>query len=97
MEKVTRMRTKWVGRLSEILVLVRHPMRPAASGGSAECIEKLVFRRNGQDVAEVYTGANVAENPLFTIAVDALDAGDAVSVCWRDSLGDEGNASLVVG
>jgi hypothetical protein len=69
----------------------------AADGGLADCIEKLSCRYNGASVAEVYTGANVAENPLFMLAVDELCSGDLLEVCWRDSRGDRGQAALRVG
>ena len=95
MEKTTRMRVRRQAPLNEVLVLVRHPMT-AADGGPADCIEKLSCRCNGAAVAEVYIGANVAENPLFTLAVDELCSGDLLEVYWRDSRGDQGEAALLV-
>jgi hypothetical protein len=85
------------GPLSEILVLVRHPMRAATAPGDAgDRIETLSIRRDGRAVADVYAGANVAENPLFTLALAAPAKGGVVEACWRDSRGERGKASLVV-
>lgn len=95
MEKTTRMRVRRQGPLNEIQVLVRHPMKTAGAG-PADCIDKLTCRCNGAAVAEVYTGANVAENPLFVMAVEELCSGDLLEICWRDSRGDKGQAMLLV-
>ncbi|MEO3431400.1 thiosulfate oxidation carrier complex protein SoxZ [Pelagibius sp. CAU 1746] len=96
MEKTTRMRLRRQGSLNEVLVLVRHPMTAAGSGSEdGGCIEKLSCRCNGAAVAEVYTGANVAENPLFVLAVEELRSGDLLEVCWRDSGGGRGQAALL--
>ncbi|WP_193369407.1 thiosulfate oxidation carrier complex protein SoxZ [Pelagibius marinus] len=95
MEKTTRMRVRRQGLLNEVQVLVRHPMK-AAGAEAADCIEKLTCRCNGAAVGEIYTGANVAENPLFVLAVDEICAGDLLEVCWRDSRGDRGQAALLV-
>ncbi len=97
MNDSTRIRTRRVGMLTTVLVLIKHRVRGAASlRGAAECIEELSFRCNGQRLAKIYTGENVTRNPLIAIAVDNLRAGDTVEVCWRDDQGDTGDAEAIV-
>ena len=97
MNHATRMRTKRVGTLTTILVLIKRQMRGAATlRGAAQCIEELSFRCNGDRLAKVYTGQNVTESPLIAITVDDVRAGDTLDVCWRNDQGDTGNAEAIV-
>jgi hypothetical protein len=90
MDNSTRLRIRRDGANCEVMVLVRHAMR-------ARLIEKLALRCNGRPFAEIYSGENVAENPLFTVAVSGIEAGDTLQASWRDSSGAAGEARLVAG
>ena len=68
---------------------------PNRTGNAPRRIQTLTVRRNGVLLADVRPGPNVAENPLFTFAVDDLEPGDQVDAFWRDADGKTGEAALI--
>ena len=95
MTKVTKIRARRSGALTEILVLVNHPMETGwredkvnHSPVPAHYIEQMTFELNGSVVAQAHLGAGIAANPLTGIALHDARPGDEVVVRWVDNTGE---------
>ncbi len=96
-----KVKAKDVGH--DILVLVKHPMetglRTDAKTGEvvpAHYITNMAFSVNGTQVAETMLSQAVSANPLTTINLTDLKAGDVVSVSWEDNTGTSESAETTI-
>ena len=103
MTTLTRIRTRRKGGQTLVMVLVRHPMesgqrKDATSDRpvSAHYIQTMVFRLNGDVVAQAYLGPGVAANPPTSIVLAGAKAGDRITVRWSDNQGGSGGAQTVI-
>jgi sulfur-oxidizing protein SoxZ len=62
----------------------------------AHYVEQLIFKLNGNVVAEASLGPAVSKNPLTAIALEGIKSGDTISVQWVDNQGGTGSASARV-
>lgn len=103
MSKKTRLRLRRKGGITEMLVLVRHPMEDGrrfdgevGQPVSAHYIERMTFSHNGRVIAELRMGPDVAANPLVGIAVEEVVPGDRVGVAWTDNRGESDRVAMRV-
>jgi sulfur-oxidizing protein SoxZ len=103
MTSQTKMKTRHVGGQTEVLVWVRHPMEAGRHRDEKtqklirpRYIETMVFRLNGEVVAEAYLGPGLAPNPLTTVGLRATHPGDRVTVSWTDNTGDSDRAETTL-
>lgn len=101
----TKIRTKTQGGVTDVLVLVAHPMetgqRPDPKDKSkkvpAHYIQKLNFSLNGKEVASTDLGPAVAKDPLIGIKLKGVKPGDKIEVTWSDNQGQSGSGEATVG
>lgn len=100
----TKIKTRPKDGITEILVLVDHPMETGQRVDPktkekipAHWIQKLTVELNGKTVADVDMGVGISKNPLITVAVKATKAGDKVKVSWSDNKGEKGGGDATVG
>ena len=101
----TKIRTKTQGDLTDVLVLVDHPMetglRPDPKDKDkkvpAHYIQKLNFSLNGKEVASTDLGAGVSKDPLIGIKLKGAKPGDKIKVTWSDNKGESGSGEATVG
>lgn len=100
----TKIKTRPKDGITEILVLVDHPMETGQRVDPktkekipAHWIQKLTVELNGKTVADVDMGVAISKNPLITVAVKATKAGDKVKVSWSDNKGEKGGGDATVG
>jgi sulfur-oxidizing protein SoxZ len=103
MAELTKIKTRTQGDVTEVLVLVNHPMetgqRKDAKTGEkvpAHYIQKMSFEHNGAVVAEANLGPAVSKNPLTAISLKGAKAGDKIKVSWSDNKGEKGEAEATV-
>jgi sulfur-oxidizing protein SoxZ len=87
---------------TQVLALVLHPMHDGqqfnAKTGQiipAHYIELMVFEVNDRPMAEIQLGPYVSKNPLVTVTVNDIKAGDRVGYRWKDNLGHQGGTATV--
>ena len=104
MARQTRMRTKNQGGMTEILVLVNHPMETGQRTDPktkekipAHFIQKMTFSLNGKEVAVADMGVAFSKVPLVGIRVKGAKSGDKVKVSWSDNKGESGEAESTIG
>lgn len=100
----TKIRTKTQGDVTDVMVLVSHPMetgqRPDPKDKTkkipAHHIQKLNFSVNGKEVASTDLGAAVSKDPLVGIKLKGAKSGDKIKVTWSDNLGQSGSGEATV-
>ena len=92
MSKTIKVRTSLRENVAEIRMLLRHPMevgRRSENGDpiAPHFITELVCEHNGEIVLNAHWGAGIAKNPYVAFFVDDVQAGDRLSIRWRDNQG----------
>lgn len=102
-ERQTRIRTKTQGDVTDILVLVSHPMETGQRKDPktqekipAHFIQKMTFALNGKEVAVTDLGTAVSKDPLIGIKIKGAKPGDKVKVSWSDNKGESGSEEAAV-
>lgn len=103
-DKQTKIRTKTQGGVTDVLVLVSHPMETGQRTDKktkekipAHYIEKLNFSLNGKEVASTDLGPAVSSDPLVGIKLKGAKAGDKLKVTWSDNKGESGGGEATIG
>lgn len=83
------------GEITEIRVLMQHPMetgqRKDESGQTvpAQFIQTFTVSHNGKPLIDGQLNTSVSKNPLFAFKAKNLKIGDKLGVAWTDNLGDK--------
>ena len=103
-ERTTKIRTKTQDGVTDILVLVSHPMETGQRTDPKtkekippHFIQKMTFALNGKEVASASMSTAVSKDPLIGIKVKGVKAGDKVKVNWSDNMGESGSEEAVIG
>jgi sulfur-oxidizing protein SoxZ len=89
-----KIRAKLNGDVTEIKVMMAHPMENGQrkdSAGNAipqHFIQNITVEVGGKMVIQGQTGTSVSRNPVFGFKVKGAKAGDKVVIKWRDSKGE---------
>ena len=91
MAEPMKIRTVTTGEITEIRILVPHPMesgqRKNAAGETipAHYIQYLTVSVNGRVLVEGQLNTAIARNPVFAFRARGLRTGDRLRVEWRDN------------
>jgi len=103
-DKQTRIRTRIEDGVTDVLVLVSHPMETGLRTDPKtkekippHFIQKMVFSLNGKEVAVVDLGVGVSKDPLLGIKLKGAKAGDKLKVTWSDNKGESGSGEHTIG
>jgi sulfur-oxidizing protein SoxZ len=103
-DKQTRIRTKIDGDVTDVLVLVSHPMETGLRTDPKtkekippHFIQKMIFSLNGKEVAVADLGVGVAKDPLLGIKLKGAKPGDKLKVTWSDNKGESGGGEHTIG
>ena len=97
----TRLKAKKASGGAKVTCLIKHPMETGnrlADDGSKipiHYIKVVRFAVNGEQVAASYLGPGVSADPLLTLDIADVTAGDKVTVQWEDNKGETGTAETV--
>ena len=89
-----KMRATAQGGVTEIRVLMAHPMETGQRKGPdgklvpAHFIQNVTVRMNGKTVVEGQISQAVSRNPVFSFRVKGGAKGDKVEVSWIDNQGE---------
>ncbi len=102
-DKQTKIRTKTQDGLTDVLVLVSHPMETGLRTDPKtkekippHFIQKMDFFLNGKEVASANLGTAVSKDPLIGIKLKGAKAGDKVKVAWSDNKGESGGVETTI-
>lgn len=97
-----KMRAKLKGDITEIKVIMSHPMETGRKkddfGGliPAHFIQLVNIALNSKTVLEMQWGTGISKNPYLTFYLSNAKLGDKVEVVWYDNLGATGAGEVVV-
>ncbi|MCG6970092.1 MAG: thiosulfate oxidation carrier complex protein SoxZ [Gammaproteobacteria bacterium] len=101
MKNSIRVRTEQKAEVTEVKMLIRHPMETGLRKDSktgelvpAHFITEVVCKHNDADVFTAYWGIAVSKNPFLSFTLDEVKPGDVLAISWQDNKG--GSDSVVV-
>ena len=102
MAEPIKMRAQRQGEMTEIRILMQHPMetgqRKDDKGQTlpANFIQTFSVQHNGKPLVEGQLNTSVAKNPLFVFKTRSIKAGDRLVVAWKDNLGEQRQDEITV-
>lgn len=102
-DKQTKIRTKTQGGVTDVLVLVSHPMETGLRTDPKtkekvppHFIQKMSFFLDGKEVASADLGTPVAKDPLIGIKLKGAKSGAKLKVTWSDNKGESASEETTV-
>ena len=102
MENNMKMRAKLTGDVTEVKVIISHPMetgRKKDDAGQiipAHFIQLVTATLNDKPVLEMQWGTGISKNPYLTFHLKGAKVGDKITVTWHDNLGKTGTGEIAV-
>ena len=102
METNMKMRAKLNGEVTEVKVIISHPMetgRKKDDAGQiipAHFIQLVSATLNDKPVLEMQWGTGISKNPYLTFHLKGAKVGDKIAVTWHDNLGNTGVGEIIV-
>lgn len=97
-----KMRAQLKGEITEIKVLMGHPMETGRRKNDldetipAHFIQLVTVTLNGKPVLEAQWGTGISKNPYLTFHVRGAKVGDKVAVTWHDNIGESNSSEIAV-
>ena len=97
-----RIRTTVSGEVTEVRVLMVHPMETGQrkdSGGNLvplHFIQEVSIKLNGKTVLEGQISQAVSRNPVFTFKLKGAKAGDKLEIAWLDNRGERNRTETAI-
>ena len=97
-----KMRAQLKGDITEVKVLMSHPMETGRRKNDldetipAHFIQLVTATLNGQPVLEAQWGTGISKNPYLTFHLKGAKIGDKVAVTWHDNKGQSASHEIEV-
>lgn len=97
-----KMRAQLKGDVTEVKVLIGHPMETGRRKNDfgdfipANFIQLVSASVNGNQVLEAQWGTGISKNPYLTFHLRGAKVGDVVLVSWTDNQGKTGEGEIMV-
>ena len=97
-----KMRAKLVGEMTEVKVIISHPMETGRKKDDfgqlipAHFIQLVTATLNEKPVLEMQWGTGISKNPYLTFHLKGAKVGDKIAVNWVDNLGNTGMGEVLV-
>ena len=97
-----RMRAQLKGEITEVKVLMSHPMETGRRKNDfgdlipANFIQLVSASINGKQLLEAQWGTGISKNPYLTFHLRGAKVGDVVRVNWTDNFGKTGVGEIAV-
>jgi sulfur-oxidizing protein SoxZ len=97
-----KMRAQLKGDVTEVKVLISHPMETGRKKDDfdklipAHFVQLVTATLNGKTVLEAQWGTGISKNPYLTFRLKGAKIGDTVTVTWHDNLGETATQDIIV-
>ena len=97
-----KMRAKLTGEVTEVKVIISHPMETGRKKDDfgvlipAHFIQLVTATLNNKPVLEMQWGTGISKNPYLTFHVKGANVADKIVVTWFDNLGKTGAGEILV-
>lgn len=101
-EPSMKMRARLVGEVTEVKLIIVHPMTTGRSKNAAgepikaHFIQTIEATLNGKPVLEMHSSTAIAKNPYVTFYIADAKLGDVIAVKWQDNMGYTGQGEIAV-
>lgn len=95
MSEAIKIRAQIQGEITELRILMQHPMETGQRRDEAgklvptHFIQTFSVLHNGKPLVEGQLNTSVSRNPLFTFRSRGMKAGDKLAVRWQDNMGEK--------
>lgn len=102
MSDAIKIRTQTQGEITEIRVLMPHPMETgqrkddAGKTLPAHFIQTFTVVHNGKPLIEGQLNTSVSKNPLFSFKTRGIKTGDKLAVNWVDNRGAKQQSEITI-
>ena len=102
MEANMKMRAKLSGDVTEVKVIISHPMETGRKKDDfgqlipAHFIQVVTATLNDKPVLEMQWGTGISKNPYLTFHLKGAKEGDKIVIKWQDNLGKTGFGEIAV-
>ncbi len=102
MTEQIKMRVQNRGEVSDIRILMQHPMETGQRNDEkgqtfpAHFIQTFTLSLNGKPIIEGQLNTSIAKNPLFTFRALGIKTGDKLSVAWTDNIGEHRQDEMTI-
>jgi sulfur-oxidizing protein SoxZ len=102
MQANIKMRAKLKGDITEVKVIISHPMETGRKKDdfgqliAAHFIQLVTATLNEKPVLEMQWGTGISKNPYLTFYLKGAKEGDKISVTWHDNLGQTASGEIAV-
>jgi sulfur-oxidizing protein SoxZ len=102
MADTMKMRAQLKGGVTEVKVLIGHPMETGRRKNDlgefipANFVQLVNASLNGKQVFEAQWGTGISKNPYLTFHLNHAKVGDLVIVTWTDNNGKTGRGEIAV-
>ena len=97
-----KMRAKLTGEVTEVKVIISHPMETGRKKDDfgvlipAHFIQLVTATLNDKPVLEMQWGTGISKNPYLTFHIKGANVADKIVVTWFDNLGKTGAGEILV-
>ena len=102
METNMKMRAKLKGDITEVKVIMNHPMETGRKKDDfgalipAHFIQLVTINLNEKPVLEMQWGTGISKNPYLTFYLSNAKVGDKVALTWHDNFGATSTGTILV-
>lgn len=103
MARKFKVRTREADGITQVLVLIGHPMetglrvdKQTKKKVPAHFIQKMTVSHNGKQVAEADLGIAISADPLLGFGLKSAKAGDKVKITWSDNKGESDSKEITI-
>jgi sulfur-oxidizing protein SoxZ len=102
MEANMKMRAKLSGDVTEVKVIISHPMETGRKKDDfgqlipAHFIQAVTATLNDKPILEMQWGTGISKNPYLTFHLKGAKVGDKIVITWHDNLGNTGSGEIAV-
>lgn len=102
MQANMKMRAKLKGDITEVKVIISHPMETGRKKDdlgqliATHFIQLVTATLNEKPVLEMQWGTGISKNPYLTFYLKGAKVGDKISVTWHDNLGETASGDIAV-
>lgn len=89
-----KIRAQWKNGVTEVKVLMSHPMETGRRKNDVGDVEPAHFIQlvsatlNGNPVLQAQWGTGISKNPYLTFRLRTAKVGDKVAISWTDNKGE---------
>lgn len=97
-----KMRAQLKGDVTEVKVLMSHPMETGRKKDDfdrlipAHFVQLVTATLNGKTLLEAQWGTGISKNPYLTFQLKDAKVGDTVAVTWQDNFGETATHNITV-